>query len=44
MCLKINKSRRDFRSVEIELSSKNASRRFATNKQTGRIPTECHCG
>jgi len=30
MYLKINKFRRDFRSVEIELLSKNASRRFAT--------------
>jgi len=54
MCLKINKSRRNFYSAEIELLSKNVSRRFATNKQTGRIHTvlelvrlvcqECRCG
>jgi len=44
MCLKINKSRRDFRLVEIELSTKNASRRFATKTRLGRIPTECRCG
>jgi len=36
MYLRFNKFRRNFRSIEIEIPPKNASRRFATKTQAGR--------